>query len=549
MLLETFTKNVGLLKTKANRQSVIGTVIGVLTVLVATALSAYVTYGALSPSGMLKIQRANSVLWVLDAMPFVFAFWGQYVGSIIAFEAGAMVMDQTQELRTQTAALEIKAQHEMTHDSLTGLPNRILFQDRLEQAIGNARREGRRIGLIMLDLDRFKEINESLGHYNGDRVLKQIAVRLQGSMRESDALGRVGGDEFGVLLANFSAEADLVAVAKTIRKTLETPFALEGLTLAIQASIGAAVFPEHGSDVDTLLQRADVAMYAAKQDNKGFAIYSPKLDTMSPHRLTLMGELRQAMERDELVLYYQPKIDSARKCVIGVEALVRWRHPKHNLLMPQEFIPLAERTGLIKQLSLWVLKKGLQQSAEWRARGLNIDLAVNLSAQDVQDPELPDAITGMLAQYDVDAKRLVLEITETSIMADPDRALEILNRLSAMGVRISIDDFGTGYSSLAYLKKMPVSEIKIDRSFVRDMLQSPNDQVIVQATIGLGQNLGLNVVAEGMETSATMTRLRELGCTQMQGYYISRPLPAAEFSRWLMKITSLTPEELGKGLG
>ena len=304
------------------------------------------------------------------------------------------------------------------------------------------------------------------------------------------------------------------------------------MTLDVRASIGAAIFPEHGQDVDTLMQLADVAMYAAKQDNQGFVIYSSRLSMASPQRLTLMGELRQALDRDELRMYYQPKFDNHLSRVTEVEALVRWQHPRHGLMQPAEFIPLAERTGLIKQLSLWVLKTVLRQSSLWREHGLEIAVSVNLSTQDLLDPELPDIIAGLLAQHSVPAKQLVLEITETSIMADPDRSLEILNRIAGLGVRISIDDFGTGYSSLAYLRKLPVTEIKIDRSFVMEMLDNPGDEAIVQATIGLARSLGLAVVAEGVENDATMVRLQSLGCNILQGYHISRPMAANDFPRW-----------------
>jgi predicted signal transduction protein with EAL and GGDEF domain len=321
-------------------------------------------------------------------------------------------------------------------------------------------------------------------------------------------------------------------VVRTIQKAMDAPFSLEKLTLDVRASIGAAIFPEHGQDVDTLMQLADVAMYAAKQDNQGFVIFNSKLSMASPQRLTLMGELRQAIESDELMMYYQPKFDNGCNRVTEVEALVRWQHPQHGLMQPAAFIPLAERTGLIKQLSIWVLKTVLQQSSRWRASGLEIAVSVNLSAQDLLDPELPDIIAGLLAQHDVPAKQLVLEITETSVMADPDRSLEILNRIAGLGVRISIDDFGTGYSSLAYLRKLPVTEIKIDRSFVMEMLDNPGDEAIVQATIGLAQSLGLDVVAEGVENDATMVRLKSMGCNLLQGYHISRPMAAMDFPQW-----------------
>jgi len=527
-----FARDVSFLKAKATRQSMVGVGIAVVAIVVATTMVAYFQTGGLTLAGVASAQRTNSALWFLDLLPFAFAVWGQHVGSVMAYEAGAMITDQTQELRTQALAMEFKAQHEMTHDALTDLPNRILLHDRVAQAIHRAKRDGGSLALLVLDVDRFKEINESLGHFNGDRLLRQLAVRLKGVIRESDTLARLGGDEFAFLIQKVASDADVHKVARTIQKAMDTPFSLEKLTLDVRASIGAAIFPEHGQDVDTLMQLADVAMYAAKQDNQGFVIYSSRLSMASPQRLTLMGELRQALDRDELRMYYQPKFDNHLSRVTEVEALVRWQHPRHGLMQPAEFIPLAERTGLIKQLSLWVLKTVLRQSSLWREHGLEIAVSVNLSTQDLLDPELPDIIAGLLAQHSVPAKQLVLEITETSIMADPDRSLEILNRIAGLGVRISIDDFGTGYSSLAYLRKLPVTEIKIDRSFVMEMLDNPGDEAIVQATIGLARSLGLAVVAEGVENDATMVRLQSLGCNILQGYHISRPMAANDFPRW-----------------
>jgi len=546
LLKQSYDIDVNFLKAKATRQSIIGVIIGLAAMGTATLLAAFYQTGKITLAGLLAVQQDNFVLWFLDIMPFGFAVWGQYVGTIMAYEAGSMVRDQTQELRTRTAALEIQARHDMTHDSLTGLPNRVLLFDRLDQAVTSAMRDKRKLGLLMLDVNRFKEINETLGHYTGDRLLKQMVVRLKGVVRESDTLARLGGDEFGILLRNVTREKDLEKVADTIRRALDHPFLLDGLTLDVQVGMGGAIFPEHGEDVDSLMQHADVAMYAAKQENKGYVLYSEKLETTSPQRLTLMGELRQAIKNDELVLFYQPKVDNKSERVIGVEALVRWQHPRHGLMRPDEFIPLAERTGLIKQLSMWVLNKALEQSFMWRESDIDLSVSVNLSAQDLLDPDLPDVVAGLLAKYNVPAHQVVLEITETSIMADPEQAMQVLSRLSLMGVKMSIDDFGTGYSSLAYLRKLPVSEIKIDRSFVKDMLENPSDEVIVQATIGLARNLGLDVVAEGVESNATHEKLKVLACNLLQGYLFSRPLNGPDFIAWYKDRASTSDVEPGK---
>jgi len=472
------------------------------------------------------------VLWFLDATPFIFAIWGQYMGTMMAYEAGAMLVDQTQELREQTSVLEQKAMHGATHDPLTDLPNRILFHDRVAQAIRNAKREKRKLAVMLLDIDRFKEINDTMGHYNGDRILKQIALRLNSVIRESDTLARLGGDEFAILLPSIEMDTDAANVARKIRNAMQSPFILADLSIDVQASIGAVLFPSHGGDVDTLIQRVDVAMYVAKQDNSGFVVYSRKLDQYSPQRLTLIGELRQAIENDDLRLHYQPKMDGKTDRITDVEALVRWNHQTHGMMPPDDFISLAERTGLIKQLTRWVLKHALQQGAIWRSHGIDIGIAVNLSARNFLDPNFPDVITGLLAAYDFPPESLMLEITETTIMTDPDYSLEILNRVAKIGPQFSIDDFGTGYSSLSYLKKLPISEIKIDKSFVLEMLEDENDAVIVHATIELAHNLGLKVVAEGVESKELMEKLKDLECDVLQGFQISKPLEARDFIPW-----------------
>jgi diguanylate cyclase (GGDEF)-like protein len=530
---KTLSLNVQLLKARVNKYAYFGVAISILAIIIATTLSGYFELGVVDLETIIYAQKTNSVLWFLDSMPFLFSFWGQYVGTMMAYEAGALVMDQTHEFRSQTVALEHQVMHDATHDSLTDLPNRILFHDRVKQAIYSAKREKGTLAILLLDLDRFKEINDTMGHFNGDRLLKQVSLRLSGVTRESDTLARLGGDEFAILFPKIREENDIHTVAKKIQNSLLSPFVIEGLTLDVQASLGAVLFPQHGEDVDTLIQRADVAMYVAKNENKGFVIYSPKMDQYSPHRLTLMSELRQAIEQDDLLLYYQPKINVRTDQITDVEVLIRWQHKDHGMIAPDEFISLAERTGLIKQLTRWVLKNALQQAVLWRKSGTDIGVAVNLSTKNLLDPEFPDIIAGLLASYDLQPKYLILEITETAIMADPEMALEVLTRIAKMGVRISVDDFGTGYSSLSYLKKLPVGEIKIDKSFVTDMLEKDNDAVIVHATIELAHNLGLEAVAEGVENEETLLKLKELGCDVLQGFHICKPIPAKDLTQWL----------------
>lgn len=528
----SFGGNVSLLRQKASKHSILGSSIAIMAVIIATLLSAYFAENEISISSIINVQKNNVVLWFLDFMPFIFALWGQYVSSIMSYEASALIIDQTHELRAKTELMEQKAAHEATHDSLTGLPNRMLFIDRLQQAINSAKRSGGRLGVFILDMDRFKEVNDTLGHYCGDRLLKLLSMRLAGVIREADTLARIGGDEFGFILSGIRKESDIHAVAGKIQKALSTSFALENMNIAVQVSVGAAIFPSHGHDADTLIQRADVAMYVAKQESQEFVVYTEDFAGRSQHKLTLMGELRQAITGDELRLHYQPQVTSKDGNLFGAEALVRWQHPEHGLMSPDEFIPLAERTGLIKELTIWVLKKALQQCSDWHHSGFSVSIAVNIFSRFLHDPEFPETLAGLLAAHDLPAQSLVLEITETSIMVDPERALSILNRITEMGIKLSIDDFGTGYSSLSYLKQLPVSELKIDRSFVMEMLENESDSAIVNATIQLGHNLGLQVVAEGVESLLLYEKLRDMGCDFLQGFYFSEPVTAEKFYIW-----------------
>ncbi len=526
-------RNAQLLRHRASRHSVIGVVIAIAAVLTATMIIAYLESGAISIEGILAAQQKNVSLWILDGIPFAFALWGQYVSSLMAFEASAMVIDQTNDLRAQATAFEKQAMRSATYDALTDLPNRILLHDRLEQAIFTASRARAHLGVLVLNLDRFKEINDTLGHSNGDRVLKQVATRLRGVVRAADTIARLGGDEFGIVLPALAGVDDATQVARQMQNALRAPFLLEGLKLDIQASVGIACYPDHGTDPEVLLQRGDVAMYAAKRHHTGLVVYCAQLDQHSPHRLTIMGELRRGIDRDELVLHFQPKVNIKTGRVGEVEALVRWNHQVHGRLPPEQFITLAETTGLINPLTQWVLNRSLEQSAMWRSEGLELGVAVNLSAQVLLDQDLPDMVAQALMHHDVPPEKLVIEITETTILVDKDRAMQALVRLAAMGVRISIDDFGTGYSSLSYLSRMPVKEIKIDKSFVMDMTNNANNASIVRATIDLGHNLGLEVTAEGVENAVTLSLLRGLDCDAVQGYYFTKALGADQFRDWL----------------
>ncbi|HUK57189.1 MAG TPA: EAL domain-containing protein [Nitrospiria bacterium] len=418
------------------------------------------------------------------------------------------------------------------YDPLTGLPNRTSLLDRLHLAIteGSARKNS--VALLLMDLDRFKEVNDTLGHHRGDILLQQVGARLQAALRPSDLVARLGGDEFAVMLPLASSQ-HASQVAQKILDTLSPPFVIEGLPVAVEAAIGIALCPDHGANPNSLMQRADVAMYAAKQAGSGFIIYDTQYDRHSPRRLSLIGELRQAIDRDQLFLHYQPKIDLKTRRVVGVEALVRWQHPEHGFVPPDQFIEPAERTGLIKPLTLWIFNTAQREHLAWQQAGINLSMSVNLSARNLHDLHFPDQIAEILHTTGGNPERLELEITESAIMNDPARALEAITRLRALGIRFAIDDFGIGYSSLAYLKRLPVDAIKIDKSFVIHMIENQNDAVIVRSTIDLAHNLGHQVIAEGVENQELWDRLAALGCDAAQGYYMCKPIPAADLTRWL----------------
>jgi diguanylate cyclase len=422
--------------------------------------------------------------------------------------------------------------HQALHDSLTGLPNRVLFRDRVQLAILAAQRNATQLAVLVMDLDRFKEINDTLGHACGDQFLVEAATRLRTTLRGADSIARLGGDEFAMLLEGID-RASVGAATTRIRAAFEAPLTLEGLPLQIEASIGIAMFPGDAREVDGLIQRADVAMYVAKNDNVGWSMYDSAQDRHEPARLSLISELRRAIDEGELVLHYQPKIEVRSGRVAGVEALVRWHHPTRGLLFPDTFIDVAQETSLIRPFTLHVIDEALRQCAAWAREGRTIAVAVNVSARNLIDIDFPERVGALLAKWGLPASVLELEITESAIVADMFRMKTILERLGAMGLRISVDDFGTGYTSLGYLRRLPITDLKIDRSFVANMTTSEEDEVIVRSTIDLGRNLGLGVVAEGVEDPDILRRLEQLGCDVAQGYLVSRPVPADELSEWL----------------
>ena len=445
-------------------------------------------------------------------------------------EIGALA-DALNRMREGIASHEQEILRLAYEDRVTGLPNRALFNDRLAGAVNLARRTGQPLTVMLMDLDRFKHINDTLGHSVGDYVLHEVGTRLRGALRESDTIARLGGDEFGMLLPTGNEER-ISEVVRKILRCIEQPIECEGQCLDVGASIGIARFPEHGDKPDTLISRADVAMYLAKAANSEFAYYDANHHGAHQEQLSLLGELRRAVERNELRVYFQPKIDLRSGQTKGVEALVRWMHPSRGIVPPIEFMPFAERTGFVRTVTRFVLETALTRCGEWLEQGMRLQVSVNISVRDLQNTDLPDIVEALLSKCAVPPELVCLEITESSFMENPQRALQTLGRLRALGIRLSIDDFGTGFSSLAYLRKLRVHEIKVDRTFIAAM-EEGDDMVIVRSTVELAHNLGLTVVAEGIEDERSLARLRAMGCDEAQGFFMSRPLPEDRLIEWL----------------
>lgn len=479
------------------------------------------TDGILLSLSPVVVAAAGRSLWLIPllALPMLAAYFTARVA-----QRNLGLVNDLQEQADENRHLAL-------HDPLTDLPNRSLFHDRVGSAISVAGRNKKGLSVVLMDLDRFKEINDALGHHNGDSLLREVSKRLMGVVRDSDTVARLGGDEFAVLIPAITHPGDVSRVVEGLLQAFELPFELEELVLKVEASMGLAIYPEHGLDSGTLIRHADVAMYASKQSRAGYEIYQSTRDEHTRDRLALVEGLRKAVANGELALHYQPKVDLATGQVVGVETLLRWYH-NGNFVPPSLFIPLAEHTGLIGFMTLWVIEAVAEQSHRWEDSGLVLNIAVNLSMRNLFDRDLPRQIAEAIAQRGMSPERLELEITESGIAADPVRAEAVLADLSAMGITLSVDDFGTGHSSLSRLKRLPVDELKIDQSFVTNMVQDTSNAAIVRSIIELGHNLGLRVVGEGVETSGALAQLRALGCDVVQGYYLGRPLPATEFLAW-----------------
>jgi diguanylate cyclase (GGDEF)-like protein len=476
-------------------------------------------------------ERAIAQLRTVDRLVVIATIAGLAVGLCLVLAFVALATSYHRDLLRQSRLNE----HQAHHDAVTGLANRTLFVLRLTGALAEAQRGGHSVTVALFDLDQFKEVNDTLGHFYGDELLRQIAGRLCDVVRQDDTVARLGGDEFAILLP----DADLTlapSLAARVLGVVDDSFYLNDARVDVEASVGVAVAPAHGGVAEDLMRHADVAMYAAKVAKSGPVVYDPATPAQSPLRLLLLGDLRRALEQpDELTLHYQPKIDLQRGELCGVEALLRWQHPSRGLVSPAEFIPVVEETGLINLVTTRVLRLAISQSRAWLDRGLTIPVAVNLSARCLLDTGLPERVRELLRDSAVPPRLLRLEVTESAVMVDTELTIGVLRDLHRLGVRLSIDDYGTGYASMVYLKRIPVDELKIDRSFIEDVTYNPNDELLVRSAVDLGHSLGLTVVAEGVERREQAEVLRKLGCDVAQGYHFARPMPTDQFLSWLLE--------------
>lgn len=503
----------------------------------------------------------NKILWVIAFIGVFFTFAVIFsldklifkpiamISKALKFEALGKKTEDLPVVRTKETEDLVNAFNEMSHqvhlrqteleyralhDSLTSLPNRTLLLNRIEHDISISKREGYNLSLLILDLDDFKDVNDTLGHIAGDNLLIQVGIRINTMLRDVDTVARIGGDEFSILLPHTNEE-HAVSTSNRIIAALKEPINIEGLDVSISASIGIAMYPEHGTDVHSLLRHADIAMYAAKRHKLGYEVYDESHDEHSISRLSMTNNFRDAVENNNLDIYFQPIFDMDNK-IISVEALSRWYHPEHGHVSPDDFIPLAEQSGLITQLTLVVLNKAIKQFADWRKFSDSLTLAVNLSVYSFNDQDFIGDVRTALKKYDFPANQLKLEITESAMMEDPFQAVEVLSQLHEMGVNLAIDDFGTGFSSMSYLKQLPVNELKIDKSFVIGLEEDESNDAIVRSTIELAHNLNLKVVAEGIETEGVYKLLKKYNCDMAQGFYLSRPLPAEGIEKLLKTV-------------
>lgn len=535
----TLENNAKILKSQVSRFALLGLFIAVLAIAIATIAVSYQMTGTISLRGIIQAQMSNVALWILDLSPIVFMFWGQSISSVMSYTAGAMVMDQTNELRLQTSELESKARHDANHDKLTGLVNRQRFGDIVQEAINDLRSHKGTLGLIAININNFKDLNSGFGNYNADRLLKQFAQRLVENVNPGYTVARFGGDEFAVLCPYLEQKEEAVDQAFKLLKAVKINFALDDVFIDITATAGLAYCPDHGQDPDTLISRASLAIYNAKQTAKEFSLYNQTMDMGSPNKLILMSELKKAIDSEQILIFFQPKVELATGKIKSCEALIRWEHPTFGMMSADKFIPIAEKTGLIRPLSLCVMKKVIQAASEWHKRGMAIQVSLNLSAMDIIDIELPPILDNFLKIYDLPPRLLKVEVIESASLSDHGRALEVINKLAGLGIEVSIDDFGTGYGSFVYLTNLPIHEIKIDKTFVMRMDEDEKKRSIVDAMIRLAKVLKLTVVAEGVEKSSQVKVLTDLGCDLAQGFYFSEAIPGEAFENLVARGVSL----------
>jgi diguanylate cyclase (GGDEF)-like protein len=491
--------------------------------------AAFIGYGAVQLGEFIFIMRG--LLARSGEMPFLPIATADLIGSVIV--ALAAVLAVLEDQREEAAAATSQVEQLAYYDTLTSLPNRTLFSDRLRVALTHAQRHHHKVAVLFLDVDRFRQINDSLGHSVGDRMLKTVASRIKASVREEDTVARFGGDEFTILIHIVGKIEDAGKIAQKILDSLKVPMMVDDRELVVTSSIGISLYPIDGTDGETLIRNADTAMNRAKDvGGTSYHYYAAAMNHKALEALEVENGLRRALAQNEFILYYQPLVDVATQSVYGLEALVRWQHPQFGLLRPDRFIPAAEQSGLIIPLGRWVLREACRQANEWHRRGHKVVMAVNLSAKQFQDPDLLRQIRDALDAADLRPEYLEVEITEGNAMQDVEKAIQILRQLKSLGVRIAIDDFGTGYSCLSYLKQFPIDSVKLDGSFVRD-LSTPEDAQIALGVIALAHSLKLKVIAEGVETIGQLTFLREHACDRLQGYLFSRPMPAANFDRFI----------------
>ncbi len=526
-LTSALEQNAQILKGEVSRYAWIGLAISLISITIATLIVGYQMTGEISLRAIILAHTSNIALMILDATPLIFMFWGQSISTVMSYSASAMILDQTNELRMQTSGLQSKVIHDLHHDRLTDLPNRVLYTEYLNKAIEQQTVNGGQLAVLMINIQNFKDLNTGFGSNNADRLIVQFASRLQTLMNGPMILARFGGDEFAILMSDISKQNEAFKLFKKIRKLMHPPFLLEGVEIDLPINAGITFYPAHGKDADSLIHKASIAVYYALTSVKDLSVYSAVMDNGSQNKLILLSELRKAIDEKQLQIYFQPIVNLSTGKITNCEALLHWDHPTFGTLCTEKFILIAERTSLIKSVTHYVLEQSMIHANQWREEGLDLVISVNLSSVDIIDPDLPGIVKNLLSKHRFPADKLKLELIESTYLDDQISAVEVIKDLSELGVKIAIDDFGTGYSSFLYLANLPIHEVKIDKSFVMTMDTDEKKRNIVMAIIKLAHVLGLSVVAEGVENIKHMDFLIDCGCTYGQGFFFSKPTDAA----------------------